>query len=220
MATPKPEAPKPDADRAEKKADAAAGAAPAAGGKSAMQAWLPMIVAVVLLPVVAYLITTFVLLPKLQAGLGVAPAAASPAAGGHAKPKEAKEGKEPKEAKESSHGGGGHGGGGEGEGADENGREQAPLTKLIVNVAGTQASRILLSSLILVGDTPDFSSAVKTRDAQLRDTACGILGTKTIQDLEKPGARNIIRSELITAFNHVLGGSPVQEIYFTEFAVQ
>ncbi|MGH7973851.1 MAG: flagellar basal body-associated FliL family protein [Limisphaerales bacterium] len=39
-------------------------------------------------------------------------------------------------------------------------------------------------------------------------------------DLEKPGARNLIRSELISGFNNILGGPLVQEIYLTEFAIQ
>jgi flagellar basal body-associated protein FliL len=78
-----------------------------------------------------------------------------------------------------------------------------------------------MANIIIVGSSADFKGVVRKHEAQLRDTACGILGTKTIQDLvEKPGARNVIRSELITAFNHVLAGSPVQEIYFTDFAIQ
>ncbi len=220
MAANRTEPAKPEAERSEKPAAAAADAAGAAA-KSPLQAWLPMIVAIVLLPVVAWLVTSFVLLPKLQKGLGVAAGPAPAAASAHAPAKESGGHGKPAAKEASGHGGGGgEHGGAEGEGADENGREQVPLTKLIVNVAGTSASRILLCSLILVGATPDFRGAIKARDAQLRDTACGILSTKTIQDLEKPGARNMIRSELITAFNHILGGAAVQEIYFAEFAIQ
>jgi flagellar FliL protein len=50
--------------------------------------------------------------------------------------------------------------------------------------------------------------------------ACSSLATKTLADLEKPGARNLIRNELITGFNNILGDSSVQDIYFTEFAIQ
>jgi flagellar basal body-associated protein FliL len=38
--------------------------------------------------------------------------------------------------------------------------------------------------------------------------------------LEKPGARNLIRGELLAGFNTILGNSAVREIYFTEFAIQ
>jgi flagellar FliL protein len=50
--------------------------------------------------------------------------------------------------------------------------------------------------------------------------ASGILNTKTIADLEKPGARNLIRGELLAGFNTIMGNSAVREIYFTEFAIQ
>ena len=52
------------------------------------------------------------------------------------------------------------------------------------------------------------------------DLATGTLSGKTISDLEKPGARNEIRTELQTVFNTALGGPLVQEIYITELAIQ
>ncbi|MHB9006678.1 MAG: flagellar basal body-associated FliL family protein, partial [Limisphaerales bacterium] len=66
----------------------------------------------------------------------------------------------------------------------------------------------------------DFRRKVEDRDAQLRDLACSILAAKTIVDLEKPGARNVIRSELQNAFNGILGDSSVKDIFFTDFAIQ
>ena len=52
------------------------------------------------------------------------------------------------------------------------------------------------------------------------DAAASTLASKTIIDLEKPGARNMIRTELVAAFNTVLGGNEVSEIYLPEFAIQ
>ena len=43
---------------------------------------------------------------------------------------------------------------------------------------------------------------------------------RKIFDLEKPDARNLIRNELITGFNTILGDSVVTDIYLTEFAIQ
>jgi len=99
-------------------------------------------------------------------------------------------------------------------------RESVPLNKLLVNVAGTMGARYLQVSLSVVGNDPDFKAKMQAHDPQLRDLACGALATKTLADLEKPGARNVIRSELISGFNNILGGSTVQEIYLTEFAIQ
>jgi flagellar protein FliL len=68
--------------------------------------------------------------------------------------------------------------------------------------------------------TADFSARVAQREPQLRDMASGVLNTKTIADLEKPGARNLIRGELLAGFNTIMGTSAVHEIYFTDFAIQ
>lgn len=222
MAANRTDAAKGDGDKGDKRPDSGSGAEGAAGAAPAgFQVWLPLVVALTVLPVVAYLVTSFVLVPKLQKGLGIQPAAAAAAGHGssHGEAKEKEKEPEKKEGKEKESAEGGEKGG-KGESTMVGGREQVPMTKLIVNVSGTSASRILLSSLILVSSTPDFRTMVKDHEAQMRDTACGILSTKTIPELEKPGARNILRSELITAFNHILGGTKVQEIYFTDFAIQ
>jgi flagellar FliL protein len=98
--------------------------------------------------------------------------------------------------------------------------ESVVMNKLLVNVADTMGARYLLVSLSVVGNTSDFKQKMTDHDAQLRDMACGDLATKTLADLEKPGERNVIRNELITGFNNILGDSMVQEIYLTEFAIQ
>jgi flagellar FliL protein len=197
---------RPEGRPAEKSADLAA---PTAAPQSAgLQAWLPIIAAIVAMPLLAYVITTFILVPKLQHSLGYAPKAAEssaktePAAGSHAAAA------------------GGHGGSSGQAAQAPAGREQVPFPKLLVNVAGTMGTRLLMTSLTLVSNSSDFKARVTRNEAQLRDTACGILSTKSIADLEKPGARNILRSELIAAFNNVFGDAVVQEVYFSEFAIQ
>lgn len=169
-------------------APAAVPAAAAAGG--GFKAWLPLLVTVLVMPLLAYVMTQWVLLPKLQKGMGLTVSAREEAP--------AKPAKEVPEAK----------------------RESVPLNKLLVNVAGTMGARYLLVSLSVVGSDPDFKTKMESHDAQLKDMAGGVLQTKTLADLEKPGARNGIRTELISGFNNILGGAVVQEIYFTEFAIQ
>ncbi|HEU5123964.1 MAG TPA: flagellar basal body-associated FliL family protein [Verrucomicrobiae bacterium] len=166
--------------------DAAAQAPAAAGG---MKAWLPLIITVVLMPVLAYGMTSFVLLPRLQKGLGIAPAEKSAETSGKHGSASAK-------------------------------KESVTLNKLLVNVAGTMGQRYLLVSLSVVSTDPDFRAKMQEAEPQLRDMACGTLATKTLADLEKPGARNLIRTELISGFNNILGGPMVQELFLTEFAIQ
>jgi flagellar protein FliL len=180
--------PTPGPDAASTVVPAPAPAAPRGGG---FQAWLPLIITVLFMPVLAYFMTTLVLVPRLQKGLGVT--ATAPAAT-----------REP-EVKKSS---------------PPARKETVMMNKLLVNIAGTMGARYLLVSLSVAGSDAEFKTKVQEVEPQLRDLACGALASKTLADLEKPGARNLIRGELISGFNGILGGPLVQEIYLTEFAIQ
>jgi len=159
--------------------------APSAGG---LLSWLPLIAAVVLMPILAFGMTQYILLPRLQEGLGIKP---PPSATAKAKKNDASEK-----------------------------LVSVPMTKILVNVAGTMGARYLLVSLSVAGTGADFKDKMDQHDAQLRDSAGGVLSSKTLADLEKPGERNLIRNELITGFNNILGDSVVKDIYLTEFAIQ
>ena len=179
--------PTPGPDEASAAGPAPAPALPPSGG---FKPWLPLVITVLIMPVLAYAMTTFVLVPRIQKGIGVtAPATATA---------------EPQKKKA----------------ASTSKKESVPINKLLVNVAGTMGARYLLVSLSVTGADPDFKAKMQEADPQLRDMACGALRVKTLADLEKPGACNLIRSELLSGFNSILGGPVVQDIYFTEFAIQ
>jgi flagellar FliL protein len=178
--------PKPTDDTTAKAAEKVAAAAPVArkGGNS----WVPLIANIILMPAVAYALTTFVLIPKIQGGKADGVSAEHSDEGGKNTPKT---------------------------------KVSVPLGgKVLVNVSGTAGTRYLVANITLVGKKPDLKEKVESADAELRDAAASILGIKTISDLEKPGMRNIIRSELIAAFNDILGKESITDIYLTEFAVQ
>jgi flagellar FliL protein len=181
----------------EKKPEAAAAAAaPAPAGGGGIMAFLPLILAVVLMPALAFGMTKFVLVPSLQKSLGI---------------------KETAEA----------GGGEKGKKSGDGKKTTAQFGKVLVNVAGTMGQRYLLVNLTVVGTGgEEFKNKVLEEGKegkpipQLEDAAGTILRQKTLTDLEKPGAANLIRTELINAFNNILGDAAIQELYLTEFAIQ
>lgn len=195
-------------------ADAPKETAPAKGGAAA---WLPLIVMLVGMPAMAFVMTNFVLLPKLKAEL----------AGGSS----SEHGESAKPAKDEKHDAGksdgGHGAKSGGKEASAKGgvskggpRFTVQLNKVLVNVAGSAGTRYLIANYTLVGSAADFKGKIEENKDQLLDIASGVMGTKTIADLEKPGARNLIRNELVAAWNNALGGNVVKETYITEFAIQ
>lgn len=151
------------ADASSGDGDAAAAAANGARQNSSggLAAWVPLIVTIVLMPVLAWATTTFLIVPKLQKSLGLAPGSSSA--------KEAPAGES-------------HGKAGEAAAPSD----LVTINKLLVNVSGTLGSRYLLTSFTVAGSGPEFRAKMEKHDAQLRDLACGILSTKTINDLEKP----------------------------------
>ncbi len=189
-------------------------AAPAKGGAAA---WLPLIVMVVGMPVMAFAMTNYLLLPKLKAELAAGAAHKEPAEG--EAPEAGAEKAEAHGAKPAAKAEGGHGDK-EAKGSKNSARHTFQLSKVLVNVSGSAGARYLIANYTLVGSAADFKAKLDDRKDQLLDVAIGVMGTKTIADLEKPGARNLIRSELMAAWNNALGGNVVKEIYITEFAIQ
>ena len=170
----------------EKKPDAPAAAAPAPS--SGLSNWLPLILAIVLMPALAFGMTKFLIVPELQKSLGV-----KEADGAHGEKGKKSDGK----------------------------KTSVQLSKLLVNIAGTGASRYLVFSVTVVGTGGEaFKAKMAENDAQIKDMAMSSLERKTLADLEKPGARNLIRTELINGINTVLGDASVQELYITEFGIQ
>jgi flagellar basal body-associated protein FliL len=186
-------------------------AAPKSSG--GFKAWLPLIITAVTMPVLAYAMTTFVLAPRLQRAIANPPAESpteKPAAA-----TETKAGEESPESKTKN---------ASSRTASAKGGKQAkvtvPLGKVLVNIAGSMGTRYLMANLTLVGTSADFKDKIENNKDQLLDIASSTLGAKTISDLEKQGARNMIRSELLLAFNNAAGDGTVKDIYITEFAIQ
>ena len=152
-----------------------------------------MLANLLLMPVMAYGTVHFLVLPKVYARTTAPSSAESPKkeGGAHGTKEAAKQ------------------------------KVMAPLSdKVLVNVAGTMGARYLLARLTLVGSNPELENLVKKNDMELRAEAANALSVKTITDLEKPGARNLVRTELVSLFNNILGENVVNDIFLTEFAIQ
>jgi flagellar FliL protein len=154
------------------------------------KAWLPLILSILLMPAIAFGMTKFIIVPQLQKSLGIKDTTADAS------------GSKPK--------------------TDAGAKKiNVPFNKLLVNIAGTMGQRYLLVSLSLASTGGvAFQTKLTENDAQLRDMAMGVLSAKTLADLEKPGARSLIRTELLNGFNNILGDNAVSDIYFTEFGIQ
>ena len=181
-----------------------------------IKAMLPLILNIVLLPVMAFLMTQYVLLPQLNSAGSTPPATEgdlrdAPAGSGDGKhadppahPPDPGKGSHPPAA-------GGHGGSTD---------KTEMLDPVTVNVAGTMGSRLAMAKIGIRGTHPKLADLVKDRNADLRDAASSLLCTKTLMDIERQGFRITIKAELKNAFLRVLGPGVFTEVVVPDLAIQ
>ncbi|MFT3868933.1 MAG: flagellar basal body-associated FliL family protein [Nibricoccus sp.] len=214
----KPNEPAKGADAAHPPAAAAAadkdkGAAPEAAAKPAggggFAAFIPLIAAIVIAPVLSWAVGQFVLMPKLKKELAVPvdPHAIAPAE--HVA-EEASAGEGGKEEK------GGHGKKGE---AGANGATYE-FENVVVNLAGTMGTRYLKTAFLVTGTEKSLRATFENNKPKMVDVTINVLSSLSLADLEEAGAKNLIREKLIGAYNQALGKKLVEQVYFSDFVVQ
>ena len=161
---------------------------------------LPVIAALVLAPAVTFATVEFLLLPRLTKKLNAA--AAEPVKEA-AEPKGEKAGKEGKEGKE---------------GKDN--KEGYEFTSVVVNLSGTMGTRYLKTSFLVTGSDAGIKEIFEGNKPRLTDVTLNVLSSLSLADLEEPGAKNVIREKLVTAYNQALGRRVAEQVYFSDFVVQ
>ena len=204
---------KPDAKEAAAPAapeKAAAEAAPVKSAKGgALKAWLPVGLAVIAAPAACWGVAEYVLLPRMEKRLATVVALGPEAAAAQAAPvdKKAAHG-EKKKGHGKEEGGGGAG-------------DTYEFTNVVVNLAGTMGTRYLKVTFVVTGTKPDtIKDAFEQNKARLTDVTLGVLSSLTLADLEEPGAKNVLREKLVTAYNQALGSAVAEQVYFSDFVVQ
>lgn len=173
------------------------------GGGSSILALLSV---VILLPVLSFAMAEFVLIPRIVERVNhTREDSAHPESGppGLAPPLERRAGG----------GGGGHGGGG--------GDPHAyAFDNIVANLSGSLKSRYIKVSFSVEGSHEHFAEIMEGNKARLIDATLSVLSSLTVADLEAPGVKNVVRSDLINSFHTALQGRVVENLYFSEFVVQ
>jgi flagellar FliL protein len=167
--------------------------------------WPPVIAAIILMPVISYAMTQFVLIPKMRESL-VKSAVEGVPLPGNAKVVAGKysvsEGKPT--------------------GKNDNTpmSYEYPFGDIVVNLSGTKGTRYLKTSFTLFSSNPELKGIIARHRSELLNLTLNILSSKTLVDLETSGSKNMLLGELTENFNQVLKSNVVEQIYFTEFVVQ
>lgn len=163
--------------------------------------WIPLLVAIVVMPVLSYAMTQFVLLPMMKESLkkaaieGVTLSGAEKAA--------ASSGSLPGKKKE-----------------EKPTTFECPFDNIVVNVSGTKGTRYLKTSFTVFSSNPELKAVIARHKPELQNLTLNILSAKTLVDLEASGAKNILLNELLENFNQTLKSTLIEQIYFSEFVIQ
>jgi flagellar FliL protein len=190
----------------EKSGTAQAGETSKPAKGAGLKAWLPVLLAVLVAPATCWAVAEYVLLPRLQQKL-TAVVALGPEEAAKALPQEKHD---------------------EGKAKDGHGKEEGgaagntyEFTNVVVNLSGTMGTRYLKTSFVITGTKPDtIKAAFEGNKAKLTDVTLGVLSSLSLADLEEPGAKNVLREKLVTAYNQALGSAIAEQVYFSDFVVQ
>jgi flagellar FliL protein len=169
--------------------------APAEPETKGSNPWPPVIAVIVLMPVISFAMTQYVLIPRIQSSV----AAQQQAAAGDQK--------------------------GEGSAKADPTKDAKPtfayqFDDVVVNLSGAMGTKYLKASFSLFSSNPDLQKIITDNKSHLLDVALNVLSSKTMADLEAPGSKNLVRNDLIENFNQALNSDVIEQLYFSEFVVQ
>jgi flagellar protein FliL len=102
------------------------------------------------------------------------------------------------------------------------GLKETPVdfASLVVNLAGSGNTRYLRVNIVVASSDSKIGDHLKDHEAPLKDAAITILSAQTPESIETPAGKDVVRRNLMTSFNRLLGADVIGQVYFKEFVVQ
>ncbi len=94
-----------------------------------------------------------------------------------------------------------------------------PLPPFVVNLSDPTGKRYLRLGME-VEVNRDVSAAIKSQSAKIRDAVIILLAGKTYADISSAEGKVLLKAEVASRLNQILGGSYVVRVYFTDFIVE
>lgn len=102
----------------------------------------------------------------------------------------------------------------------EGGGKIFKIDNLIVNPAGSEGSRFLMTSVAFEVESEAAEAALKDHDIQVRDLVVSRLESQTMRMLTQPFARDSIKRQLAAAITAVIGPKARVTVYLPQFVIQ
>ncbi|MFP4282255.1 MAG: flagellar basal body-associated protein FliL [Opitutales bacterium] len=112
----------------------------------------------------------------------------------------------------------GGGGGGKGD-STANAVQLYHFDTIKTNLANPSTTLIIVKFSVK-GSDAQFMDTIDQYRVPLTDATLKVLSLLTRIDTQSPGIQNVVKNDLITRFNQVLGRSLVEDLYFVDFVTQ
>jgi flagellar basal body-associated protein FliL len=94
------------------------------------------------------------------------------------------------------------------------------IKDVIVNPAGTNGSRLLVTTIGLEVPSPEVKAELEQKEVQTRDVLVTILTGKRLEELAAPDQRDVLREEIGQRVNKLLRNSKLKNVYISKFIIQ
>ena len=105
-------------------------------------------------------------------------------------------------------------------GGDANFDHVYVVKDLIVNPAGTNGLRFLLTTIGLEVTSEETVKELQKRDVQIHDAIISILTSMTLPELDDTGSRDSLKVAIRSRINKDLSTGSVLNVYFSKFIIQ
>jgi flagellar protein FliL len=106
-----------------------------------------------------------------------------------------------------------------GEGAEST-TQIVVIKDVIVNPAGTNGSRLLVTTVGLEVPTVEAKTELEQKEVQTRDVLVTILTGKRLEELTAPEQRDALREEISQRVNKLLSNGKLKNVYISKFIIQ
>jgi len=103
---------------------------------------------------------------------------------------------------------------------DEQSTQIVVIKDVIVNPAGTNGTRFLVTTIGLEVPTVEAKTELEQKEVQTRDVLITILSGKTLGDLATQEDKDSLRSEIERRVNTLLKSGKLKNVYISKFIIQ
>ncbi len=91
---------------------------------------------------------------------------------------------------------------------------------IIVNPAGTNGLRFLLTTIGLEVTSPEVLADLEKKEVQVRDALITILSSKTLGEIDRVNERDSLRVEISHKISPFVKDGTLRNVYFSKFIIQ